>query len=160
MGLYSRIMAPAIMHYAMSCTQEDEPRLVTDGGTVEDTGAIDNDYDDSLRDAREEIEAELAGLQTEPMKGGVAMDLVTRQPLFVHRKVADTVVEYHEEEGFNLATYKQHPYLPVTADDAVYECVFISRSAEGAHKIGQTYDYPRGRLMTLPVHKAWQEEDD
>lgn len=116
-------------------------------------GAVDNDYDDAV---------ELGvgdDVATEPMAGGVALDLVTRQPLFVRRRVADDLREYYEAEGFDLLSYKTHPYLPVTVDDPVFECVFVSRSAEGAHNPGKTYDFPRGRLMHLPVEQAWMGDE-
>ena len=133
---------------------EDESELVTDGG------AVDHTYDDGLRDARETLDESVADTVTEPMAGGVAIDLVTRQPLFVRRVVAETCYEYYEEEGFNLLNYKTHPYLPVRADDTVYECVFIAQSPDGAHNPGKTYDFPRGRLMHIPVEAAWQGGDD
>lgn len=119
-------------------------------------GAIDADFGDAERSAREQLRAALDDLgPTEPMEGGVALDLVTRQPLFVRRRVADTLVEYYEANDFDLLTYKNHPYLPITVDDAVFECAFIPRSAEQAHSVGKTYDYPRGRLMVIPIHQAW-----
>ncbi|WP_135535359.1 hypothetical protein [Halostella pelagica] len=98
------------------------------------------------------------GIRTEPMAGGLAFDLVTRQPLFVRQRVADTLGEYYDAEGFDLADYKAHAYLPVRPDDAVYECVFISEiTAESLHEWGsaKTYDYPRGRLAHVPVEEAW-----
>lgn len=121
-------------------------------------GAIDHDYDDGLRDAREALEDALKDVQTEPMAGGVAIDLVTRQPLFVRRVVADTIVEYYEEEGFDLNSYKTHPYLPVSPDDTVYEVVYITSKPEQAHNPGKTYDMPRGRLMTIPIQESWADE--
>ncbi len=58
--------------------------------------------------------------------GSIALDLVTRQPLFVHEQVADDLVEYYEREEFDFYSYKTHPYLPVSLDDRVFEYVFIS----------------------------------
>jgi hypothetical protein len=120
-----------------------------------DGGAVDHDYDENELPASEQIG--LDGVQTDPMAGGIAFDLVTRQPLFVHQVVSPTVVEYYEREGFDLLGYKTHPYLPVRPDDTVYECVFITRDAERAHKPGDTYDFPRGRLMHVPIEQAWGE---
>jgi hypothetical protein len=100
---------------------EDDCVVVTDGGQLRDS-------------FEEDVEAQLSGRQTEPVAGGVAIDLVTRQPLFVRQVKYDDLREHYREEGYNLLTYKTHPYLPVTADDAVYECVFISRDPESAHK--------------------------
>ncbi|MDS0280645.1 hypothetical protein [Haloarcula onubensis] len=122
-----------------------------------DGGAVDHDYDESELPPSERIG--LDGVQTDPIAGGIAFDLVTRQPLFVRQVVAPTVVEYYEREGFDLLGYKTHPYLPVRPDDTVYECVFITRDAERAHKPGDTYDFPRGRLMHVPVEQAWGESE-
>jgi len=122
-------------------------------------GAVDQDYDEAERSPREQLEATLAQFQTQPVEGGVAIDLVTRQPLYIRRRVADSVVEYYDEEGFDLASYKTHPYLPVQLDDPVYECVFVPRDAESIHSISKTYDFPRGRLATVPVWTAWGDAD-
>jgi len=105
----------------------------------------------------------LEGVQTEPMAGGIAFDLVTRQPLFVIREVADDLRAYQDEEEFDLLGYKTHPYLPVRADDTVYECVYLSEiTIEGTHKWGdtRTYDFPRGRLAHVPIEQSWSGGDD
>ena len=128
--------------------------------TDSEQGAIDNDFDEAKLNPTEQLLDSVVGIQTEPIPGGIALDLVTRQPLFVKEQVADSVVEYFEEENFNLLDYKMHPYLPVGPEDAVFKCVFIPRSAEKVHKIKQTYDYPRGRLMAVPVQEAWIDDDD
>jgi hypothetical protein len=107
-----------------------------------------------------DVEAQLGSTQTEPMAGGVAIDLVTRQPLFVRQVKYDDLREHYREEGYNLLTYKTHPFLPVTADDKVYECVFVNGDPERAHKVGDTYDFPEGRLMHFPVEQAWQGDPD
>jgi len=115
------------------------------------TDDTDAEYEDDLEDA-------LDGVRTEPMAGGIAIDLLTRQPLLVRQQVADTLAEYHREEGFDLATYKQHPWLPVRADDAVYECYYINElTLDGLDDWGSTrdYDFPRGRLAHVPVEMAW-----
>jgi len=121
-------------------------------------GAVDHEFDANERDYEERVREAIEGIQTEPMAGGVAFDLVTRQPLFVRSKVADSLGEYYAEEGFDLATYKQHAYLPVRPGDAVYECVFIS-DIDGLHGSRKTYDYPRGRLAHVPVEQAWTEAE-
>lgn len=120
-------------------------------------GAIDNDFDDAEQSYEQQLADALDGVQTEPMAGGVAIDLVTRQTLFIRRKVADSLAEYYDDEGFDLATYNEHPFMPVRPDDAVFECVFVE-GPKGAHNQGRTYDYPRGRLMTVPVDLAWRDE--
>jgi hypothetical protein len=127
----------------------------TDGG---EQGAIDQDFEDAERSYEEQLEAALEGVNTEPMQGGVAIDLVTRQPLFIRQKKADTLAEYYEEEGFDLATYNEHPFMPVRPDDAVFECAFIE-GPKGGHNVGKTYDYPRGRLMTVPIDLAWRDTE-
>lgn len=121
-------------------------------------GAVDHDYDDNERPYAERLADALEDIQTEPMAGGVAFDLVTRQPLFVKDRVADSLAEYYDTEGFDLATYKMHTYLPVRADDAVYECVFLS-DIESLHSGRKTYDYPRGRLAHIPVEQAWTDAE-
>jgi hypothetical protein len=113
-------------------------------------GAVDNDYDDAYQLGVDD------DIQTEPMPGGIAIDLVTRQPLFVRQVVAQDLHEYYQDEQFDLAAYKTHPYLPVRESDTVYECVFISGDPERIHKPGDTYDFPRGRLAHYPVEQAWQ----
>lgn len=120
--------------------------------------AIDNDFDDAEQSYDEQLADALDDVQTEPMAGGVAVDLVTRQPLFIREKKADSLSEYYEAEGFDLATYNEHPFLPVRPDDAVFECVFIE-GPKGGHNVGRTYDYPRGRLMTVPVDLAWRDAE-
>lgn len=129
---------------------------MTDANPNTDSGAIDNGWDDAEKSYEERVADALDGVQTEPMEGGIAIDLVTRQVLFVRRKVADSLGEYHENTGFDLATYKTHPYLPVRPDDAVYECVFAG-DLDGLHTARNTYDYPRGRLAHVPVEQAWSE---
>jgi len=121
-------------------------------------GAIDQEFSDGERTYDEQLEAALEGVQTEPIAGGVAFDLVTRQPLFIREQKADTLAEYYDEEDFDLATYNEHPFLPVRPDDAVFECVFLE-GPKGGHAPGKTYDYPRGRLMTAPVDLAWRDAE-
>lgn len=110
-------------------------------------------YEERLADA-------LEGVRTEPVRGSLALDIVTRQLLFVRRDVADTLGEYYEQEGFDLATYGPHPWLPVHADDAVFECYYLSDlSLDSLDELDslQSYDFPRGRLAIVPVEQAWSE---
>ncbi|QLH80031.1 hypothetical protein HZS55_15710 [Halosimplex rubrum] len=133
---------------------------MADGGTQ---GAIDNDFGDAERTPRERLEAELddvgaathAGLDV----GDVAIDLVTRQPLMILGKSADTLAEHYEREDFDLATYKQHPYLPVSVDDAVFECAFVG-GVDDLHSFSRTYDYPAGRLARVPFELAVDDGGD
>lgn len=124
--------------------------------------ALDTDFDDAEQTYDQRLADALDGINTEPVAGGLAFDLVTRQPLFVRRRVADDLATYYEEERFDLATYKMHPYLPVRADDAVFECVFVSEiTAESLHDWGSanTYDYPAGRLAVVPVDESWRDTE-
>jgi len=123
-------------------------------------GAIDNDFDDAQTDYDDQLAAALEGVRTEVIPGSVALDLVTRQLLFIRREVAPTCREYYDENNFDLVTYKMHPYLPgVDAENTVYECVFLSTDAGQAHKPGKTYDYPEGRLLPLPSELAWEDAE-
>jgi len=126
-------------------------RKVTDGG------AIDNDFEDAEQSPRGQLEAGRLDIGAASYGGlfadDVAIDLVTRQPLRVRGRVADDLVEYYEDTGFDLYNYKQHPFLPVTLDDTVYECVFIG-DIEGLHNFSKTYDYPAGRLARVPTELA------
>ncbi|WP_330633659.1 hypothetical protein [Halocatena halophila] len=88
--------------------------------------------------------------------GSIVIDLVKRQPMLVRQKVADDLIEYYEKEDFNLLTYKMHPYLPVTPVDEVFECVYIPTKANRVHNSKKTYDFPRGRLVKVPVRDAWE----
>jgi hypothetical protein len=121
-------------------------------------GAIDSEFSDAERTADEVLSAAVANLPTEPAVGGVVFDLVTQQPLYVLGIAAETVVEHYEREGFDLLSYKTHPYLPVRRDDTVYECCYIG-TPENVHKPGKTYDLPRGRLMTVPVELAGDDNE-
>ena len=121
-------------------------------------GAIDNSFDDAERDARDELVEAYADHQRAFRPTDVAIDLVTRQPLFVVGVVADSLPEYYEAEGFDLLNYKSHPYLPVRVDDSVVKCVFVPRSVEKSHKVGKTYDYPVGRLARVPIEQAVDDD--
>lgn len=123
-------------------------------------GALDNDFDDAERSYDQQVTDALDGVRTDVVPGSVAFDIVTRQPVFVRQQVADTLEEYYEENGFDLLTYKMHPFLPgVDADNAAFECVFLPSSVEQTHKPGKTYDYPEGRLVPMPVEMAWSDAE-
>lgn len=122
------------------------------------TGAIDHEWSDSERSSREVLETAVEGLDREVAPGSVAIDLVTRQPLYIHEQVADSLVGYYEREGFDLFSYKTHPYPPVRLDDRVFKCAFIAHDPQKAHNPGKTYDYPEGRLMKVPLAEAWETE--
>lgn len=123
-------------------------------------GAIDNDFDAAEQSYDEQVDAALEGVRTEVVPGSVAFDIVTRQPVFVRQQVADDLEAYYEENGFDLQTYKMHPFLPgVDADNAAFECVFLPSSVEQTHKPGKTYDYPVGRLVPMPVEMAWNDAE-
>lgn len=124
-------------------------------------GAVDHAYNEAERSAREELEGELANLGAPThdglSAGDIAFDLVTRQPLFILDTVAPDLVTHYEREEFDLASYKQHGWLPVTLDDAVYECAFLG-SLDDLHSFSNTYHYPAGRLARVPVELAGGDE--
>jgi hypothetical protein len=125
-----------------------------------DDSAVDHDYDEAERSYAEQVADALAGVQQSPVPGGVAIDIVTRQPMFVREKVADSLAEYYEDEGFDLLTYKMHPWLPgIGIDNAAYEAVYLDGNPQNAHKPGKTYDFPEARLMHFPVEMAWDAYD-
>jgi len=121
-------------------------------------GAIDSDFDDAESSYEERVAEALDEVQTEPVAGGVAIDIVTRQAVFVRQQVADDLAYYYEAEDFDLLTYKMHPWLPgIGVDNAVYECSYIDGNPQNAHKQGRTYDFPEARLMHLPVDLSWRD---
>jgi hypothetical protein len=124
-------------------------------------GALDNDFDEAAVPAREQLLADQPEL-TAPVAGGLAVDLVTRQLLFVRREVAPDLPTYYDEEDFDLLNYGPHPYLPVTVDDAVLECVYIDDvGVQDLDGLGdsKTYDFPRGRLAAVPIQEVWADAD-
>lgn len=144
--------------------EEDKSEIRTDGGEdlgdFDPDGAIDNDFDDAEQSPEEQLTDAASDFGHQHLEAGdVALDLVTRQLLYVRCEVADSVIEYFDDADFDLANYNGHPYLPVTIHDTVYECVFLPASPEGLHKIKQTYDYPGGRLARVPVELAWEGDD-
>lgn len=130
-----------------------DAKLIADGGT----GAVDHDYDESELSASEQLAGAVADMDGRGhdrlQAGDIAIDLVSRQPLYVRERVAETVVDYYDAEGFDLATYKQHHYLPVRTSDPVFECVFIG-GLDDLHRFSDTYSYPAGRLARVPVELA------
>jgi len=123
------------------------------------TTDTDSDTDSDTTDARAQLAAAREEIpNTEPMLGGLAVDLVTRQLLMVSDRVADDLPSYYEAEGFDLYNYKMHPYLPVEMDDPVYQCVYVNDvTLEGLSDWSgtKTYDFPRGRLVHVPVEQSW-----
>ncbi|MFT4921731.1 MAG: hypothetical protein ACI8XM_000937 [Haloarculaceae archaeon] len=119
-------------------------------------GAVDSEFDDAEQSYDDQVAEALADVPQEPLEGGVAIDLVTRQAVFVRRTVADTCREYYHDENFDLVTYKMHPFLPgIGPDNTVFECVYIDGNPQNAHKPGRTYDFPEARLLPLPLAMAW-----
>lgn len=113
------------------------------------------DIDDKSH-ARDKVERELDKYATELRRGDVALDMVTGRPLYVIERVAGDAVEYYQDQdgNFDLTTYKVHPWLPVTPDDAVFACVFIPTKLQDIPERpekGKVYDYPRGRLARVPI---------
>ena len=123
-------------------------------------GAIDADYDDAEIPYRQRVAAALSDVRTEPLEGGIAIDIVTRQAVFVRQQVAETCEAYYDQEDFDLVTYKMHPWLPgIGPENAVYECSYIDGNPQNAHKQGRTYDFPEARLLHLPVELSWRDAE-
>jgi hypothetical protein len=128
---------------------------------MSEQGVIDADFDDAELPYEQRVADALEDVRTEPVPGSLAIDLVTRQLLFVRSKVADTLGEYYDQEGFDLATYGPHPWLPVTVDDAAYECYYVNDlSLDSLDDLAdlRDYDFPAGRLAVVGVEQAWSEE--
>ncbi len=123
---------------------------------MSEQGAIDAGFDDAELSYEDRVANALDDVQAEPVAGGVAIDIVTRQAVFVRQCTYDSLEAHYEAEGYDLATYKMHAYLPgIDVDNAVYECVYVDGNPQNAHKPGKTYDFPSARLMHLPVEQAW-----
>jgi hypothetical protein len=123
-------------------------------------GAIDNEFDEAEQSPKKVFEEAIEELDCDLEAGSVALDLVTRQPLYVHEHVADDLYEYYERDGFDLYSYKSHPSLPVEPTDSVFECVYIAHDPQQAHNAGKCYDFPEGRLMKVPLAEAWDDDDE
>lgn len=123
-------------------------------------GAVDNDFDDAEKPAAERLaESFKAAVGDVPTHrdlgaGDLAIDLATQQLLYVKRVEAETVVEHFDAEGFDLASYDFHPWLPVRSDDTVLECIYVNDlSPQSLHKGGREYSFPSGRLARVPVEQ-------
>lgn len=130
----------------------------TPGKDPEPEGAIDEPFSANEREAREQIEDGLAKHNTGIKAYDVAIDLVYHRPVLVRRKIADSCVAYwNDGKDFDITTYKAHPYLPVTPDDAVFECVYLpTKPGDIRHTPGDnTYDFPAGRLARVPVENLY-----
>lgn len=124
----------------------------------EPDGAVDHDYDEAAQDYRDAVAEALGAVRTDIEPGDIALDIVTRQPMYVRDRVADSLDEYYERENFDLLTYKMHPFLPgIGIDNAAYEAVYLDGNPQNAHKVGKTYDFPEARLMRFPVELAWAD---
>jgi len=117
------------------------------------SGAVDSDFDDAARDGDTILREALAGYPRTIRPGDIVIDLVQGRPLYIRREVAPTAAEYFDVQDFDLTTYKAHPWLPITPDDTVFECVFIPTKPQDipGSKGDKSYDYPRGRLARVPV---------
>jgi hypothetical protein len=127
------------------------------------SGAVDHEFDENTVDYADRVADALDDVRTEPVPGSLAIDVVTRQVLFVRDRVAGDLEEYYEQEGFDLATYGPHPFLPgVTLDNAVYECYYTNDlSLEELDELGtrRDYDFPSGRLAVVPIEQAWRDAE-
>lgn len=138
-----------------------DPDVRTDGGTELPEGAVDHSFDEAERSTREVLQEGVADVRTAPLPGSVALDLVTRQLLLVRRESYPDLAAHYEAEDYSLLEYGVHPYLPVSVDDAVYECVYLSDvTAESLANFGdaKTYSFPAGRLAHVPTEEAGDGE--
>lgn len=121
-------------------------------------GAIDRDFDDAELPYEVRVMDALEDVSQEPEAGTIAIDICTRQAVYVRQKAADTCSDYYDQEGFDLVTYKMHPWLPgISVENTVWECSYIDGNPQNAHKQGQTYDFPEARLLRLPIGLSWDE---
>ena len=127
------------------------------------SGAVDHEFDENTVDYADRVADALDDVRTEPVPGSLAIDIVTRQVLFVRDRVAGDLAEYYHQEGFDLATYGPHPFLPgVTLDNAVYECYYANDlSLEELAELDsrRDYDFPSGRLAVVPIEQAWRDAE-
>lgn len=84
--------------------------------------------------------------------GDVVYDLAQGSKMQVVGHAADSVTEYSEREGYDLAGYKCHPQLRVTDDEPVYTCVYLPDSLKAS--VSGTYDFPQSRLARCAVEEA------
>jgi len=123
---------------------------------MSDQGAIDHDFGDAEQSYEQRVADALAAVQQEPVPGGIAIDIVTRQAMFVREQSYETCAEHYQAEGYDLVTYKMHPWLPgISVENSVYEAVYLDGNPQNAHKPGKTYHFPSARLMHFPVELAW-----
>jgi hypothetical protein len=123
---------------------------------TDENGAVDADYDEALDPYEERVADALAEVRRDPVPGGIAIDIVTRQAMFVRDVSYETCREHYEAEGYDLVTYKMHPWLPgIGPENTVYEAVYLDGNPQNAHKPGRTYDFPAARLMHVPIEMAW-----
>ena len=120
-------------------------------------GAIDSDFDDAERSYDEQVADALSDVRTEVVPGSVAIDIATRQLVFVREESYESCRDHYAAEGYDLCTYKTHPWLGVTPDDRVFEVAFLDSNPSEVHKTGRTYDYPESRLVPVPVEQAWND---
>lgn len=131
---------------------------MSDNTDTEHSGAIDRDFDEAELSYDQRVESVLRDVQQDPQAGGIAIDLITRQAVFVRQQTYDNCRDHYEEEGYCLVTYKGHPWLPgISVENAVYECSYIDGNPQNAHKQGKTYEFPSARLMALPIELSWDE---
>ena len=106
----------------------------------------------------ERVASVLGDIRTDPVAGSLAIDIVTRQLLFVRAETYPDLESHYEAEGYDLATYGPHPWLPVTVEDSVFECYYVNDlTLEGLGDLGskRDYDCPAGRLAVVPIENAW-----
>lgn len=124
----------------------------------EPDGAVDHTFDDAERDPREQIVDKLATYNRDLRPTDIAIDVVQGRPVFIKKQAAATAADYFAREDFDVATYKTNPFLPVRPDDPVLTAVYVPTKAQDVpseRKGNRTYDFPRGRLMRVPIEWLW-----
>ncbi|MDS0258549.1 hypothetical protein NDI56_03875 [Haloarcula sp. S1CR25-12] len=84
--------------------------------------------------------------------GDVAIDLVERGKVLVVEKAAHSVAAHQQAESYDIQTYKSHPLLDISDDEAVWTCVYLPDKPTTEFSGG--YDFPESRLARLPVEEA------
>lgn len=86
--------------------------------------------------------------------GDVCHDLAGSGKVQVVARAADTVADYREHKGFDLATYKAHPLLGVRDDEPVFSCAYLPSDPTVSFGSNEPYSFPASRLARIPVEEA------
>jgi hypothetical protein len=111
-------------------------------------GAIDHEFDDAERPYVARVSEALSDIQTEPMAGGVAIDIVTRQAVFVRQRKYDDLEAHYGAEGYDLATYKMHPCSPASASTT--RCM-SARTSTGTPRLTESDRLNNAHALYSPI---------